>query len=112
MTNEKIMELKTVLEDEAFGEEVKNIDTAEGFQKVFAAHGYELSLEEVDDLMKTIADASKSASAELNEAQLENVAGGFGLAVAGVYVAGCVIAYGVGYAAGKYLNKKTGACIY
>lgn len=84
--NEK---LKAISENEAL---VKEIFTGsdEEIRAKLAANGVELSDADFADLMNGV---NASEGDELNEASLDNVAGG------------CGICYGVGYAIGSILRK-------
>lgn len=104
--DERIVKIKELLESEEFGEEIKDIESVEGFQEAFKAHGVELTLEEVDSILVQAAIASGNEP-EISEDELEHVAGGFG---ALLIVGGCALAYGVGWAVGRYINKKKGIC--
>ena len=96
--NERMEAALKLAGDEAFNREAEGIQTAEEFQRLFAGHGVDLSIEEVEDLCAAIVNAEKPG--ELNENDLENVAGGFG------FVLGLSIGLAVGAAAGYVYAKS------
>jgi hypothetical protein len=71
--NEKLTEL---LKDEAVVEEFLKQETTEAAQKFLASKGVEISDEEIEQLGKAIA-AAANKSEEMNDDELEKVAGGF-----------------------------------
>ena len=73
MTNEKkALLLEELSENEAFLAEMKEVSSKKDIQDLFAKYGLEMSREEVD-MFVTTANASLT---ELDEANLEEVAGG------------------------------------
>ena len=96
--NERIESAVKLLSDEAFNKEAEGITTADEFQTLFAKHGVELTAEEVEKLCEAIVKSQESG--ELNENELENVAGGFG------FILGLSIGVAVGAAAGYVYGKS------
>ena len=72
---EKLQEL---LNDDAFAEGYAAAETKEDLQKLFADHGVELTMEDIDSLLADIPD-EKDSDDELTDDALEDVAGGAGL---------------------------------
>lgn len=105
--DERIARIKELLADESFGEEIKDIETIEDMQAVFARHGVEMTLEEVKSVMVQAAVAS---GAELDEELLEDVAGGGILAGALMIGGAVVVSYAAGWVCGRILRNKTGMC--
>ena len=68
---EKLAEL---LKDEAVVKELVAKETAEDAQKFLASKGVEISIEQLEEIQKAI--AAKSNSEEMNDDDLEKVAGG------------------------------------
>ena len=101
VTNKKILALT---EDKEFMQFLFAQDSYEKIQEAFASKDVELSIDEVKELVSDVLAQTENSSAELNENELENVAGGFitvaaavGLAkvalVAGMSIAGGVIGW-------------------
>lgn len=107
--DERIKKIKELLENEEFGNEIKDLDSAEGFQAAFKAHGVELTLEEVDSVLVHAAIANGNGD-EISEDELEQVAGGSIFVGALVVAGGLALSYGVGWAVGRYVRNKTGVC--
>ena len=74
--NEKLAEL---LKDENVVKELLELETDEEVQKFLAAKDIELSLDEIKTIREGI-NARLNNSEELSDDQLENVAGGVGIA--------------------------------
>ena len=104
----RIEKIKELLASEDFGREVANAETTEDFQAAFKQNGVELTLEEVDSIL---VQAAAACGMELNEDQLENVSGGFGiLGTALILAGGVLVCYGVGWVAGRVISRKSGVC--
>lgn len=75
--NDKLMALAN---NEEFKEKMLKLETVEQIQALFADYDVTMSLDEVADFCKEIAKAAnmlpEEANAELNEDELDNVAGG------------------------------------
>ena len=67
--------LNAALADTAFVKRIAEAESAEAVQTLFAEKGLDLSLEDVKEIGKQIERLSQDAD-ELNETDLENVAGG------------------------------------
>ena len=87
-TKEKALAIKPLMENEDFCKELIGAETDEAQCRVFEKYGVTLDTED----LKAIADAVDTAKneAELNEDDLEQVAGGFG-AVVSIVVYGVVL---------------------
>ena len=105
--DERITKIKDLLESESFGNEIKDLESAEAFQQAFSKHGVDLTLEEVDSVL---VQAAISNGAEISEEALEQVSGGSILVGALLIAGGLALSYGAGWAAGRYLRNKTGVC--
>ena len=75
--NEKLNEL---LKDESVVKELLQQETAEDAQKFLASKGVEISIEELEEIQKALA-AQSGEDDEVNDNELENVAGGASLNV-------------------------------
>ncbi len=73
--NEKLNEL---LKDEAVVKELLEQETAEDAQKFLAGKGVEISIEDLEKIQQALAAQSEG---EMDDSQLENVAGGASLNV-------------------------------
>ena len=73
--NEKLNEL---LKDESVVKELLQQETAEDAQKFLASKGIEISIEDLEKIQKILAAQSDD---EMDDSQLENVAGGASLNV-------------------------------
>ena len=73
MTETKALQLKPLLESEAFARELMDKSKEEQLS-AFAEHGVEVTEEELRDLTRRLC----AAEGELGEADLESVTGGFG----------------------------------
>jgi predicted ribosomally synthesized peptide with nif11-like leader len=69
MTEEKLNEL---LNDQAFRDEMNNAATLEDAAKIMQQHGIQITPEELQEIMTKMESES-----ELNESELDDVAGGF-----------------------------------
>lgn len=79
--NEKLLE---IFENEEFKAAAEGIASAEELRELFAKHGLELTLDEINDLFARAAKCMKEG--ELDEEDLEDVAGGGSLALVGINV--------------------------
>ena len=68
MTEEKLKEL---LNDQAFQDEMNNAATLEDAAKIMQQHGIQVTPEELQEIM-----AKMESESELNETELDDVAGG------------------------------------
>ena len=94
-----------LMANEDFVKEMLAKETAEDVQKIFAENGVELTLEEVDEVAKNI--FATETEGELDEAALEDVAGGVVITAAtGWAIAKATIAVG-GAALGIYKWYKS-----
>ena len=97
--NEKLNEL---FQNPDFLKEAAVFKTVDDFQKGFAKYGLEMSEDEVIEFCGMVAEHTKQG--EVGEAELENVAGGIGVAFwIGV---GCVAAAAIGIYNGYKSGKK------
>jgi len=85
----KIDKIQELIHDSSFVDGLMKMEENSDVQKAFAERGIDLSLEEID----RISEMAFGSSEELNEAQLENVAGG-GLEEIGVIVDGIKTVFG------------------
>jgi hypothetical protein len=69
------IKIKAIFSDVEFVTSLLELETAEDVQKALATKGIELSLEELNALRNSVVKASENYG-ELNEADLEKVAGG------------------------------------
>lgn len=107
MTNETMEKIRVLMENEAFGKEIENVETAAELQKAFEGHGIEITEDEVVEICKGIA-ANKDGI--ISEEDLDAVSGG-GILVGAAMIAGAwVVSYAAGYVAGKVISKKAGVC--
>lgn len=94
--------IKEVFSDEAFVKSLVQMDTAEDVQKAVSEKGIDLSIEEIN-----IIQSSLESGEELNEDQLENVAGGIAItaicALIGA-ITGAVI--GVGNGVDRWTSRR------
>ena len=74
--NEKLAEL---MKDENFTKELLSQETAEDTQKFLASKGVEFTIEEIESIRAGVIERINNNSEELNESQLEQVAGGSGV---------------------------------
>lgn len=103
----RVEKIRELLADPAFGEEIKDLQELEEFQAAFRRHGVEMTLQETDSVLL---QAAASNGEDLTEEQLEQVAGGFAVTGALLIGGGILLCYGVGWAVGRYIKKKTGVC--
>ena len=105
LTNPAFLEL---LEDKEFVAYMMSQETPEAVQKVFAEKGFELTMDEVNELGKALADAEpKESGAELSEDDLANVSGGIVITTAGLIAAGKIIVAAGGAALAIYKWYKS-----
>lgn len=100
--------LIALVEDSQFVEEMMLQKTPEEVQKVFIENGVDISLEDVNELGHALAELeNKGASEELNEDELNIVAGGFAITTAGVVAAAKIIVAAGGLALSVYKWYKS-----
>ena len=101
--NQKLCEL---FSNEQFKAEANKLSTAEELQRLFSEYGLELSIDEVYDLCEVI--AVNMEKEELDEGDLESVAGGFAI-TAGLVVLGvaCIGAVALGIYNGYKKTKRS-----
>ena len=87
--------LQELLESEAFGKEIENVQSAEELQSAFAAHGVDMTVEEVEEVCAAIVAKNEGT---LDENALEQVSGGIGHML-------CAAAFAVGYVHGRIVQK-------
>jgi hypothetical protein len=73
--------IKEIFDDEVFVTSLLKLDTPEDVQKAVKAKGLELSLDEIKAVRDGLVKAAEKGG-ELNEADLEKVAGGCAVAIA------------------------------
>lgn len=71
---EKFVKVNELLKDSSFIEELKTAENDEDVQKLFAAKGIDLSLDEIAQMVQESIAAHEKG--ELDEESLENVSGG------------------------------------
>lgn len=69
--------LEMLFADEAFKEQVKNVKSIEEMQKLFADHGVDFSEEELTRILESCEKLAFQENEELDDEQMEDVAGGF-----------------------------------
>lgn len=95
-------------ESGTFAEELDKVESPEGLQNVLAAHGIELTMDEIKELMDTSLQVNND---ELSEEQLDDVAGGvpMWLVIGGKWVlkqvAGWLIKKGIEAVYNYFKNK-------
>lgn len=108
MTIERAKELEPLLKSEEFAKEIKDMTTTEEIIDAFAAHGMQISEDEIFELGDGFNKAVEETG-ELSEEELSNVAGGF--SITGIIVGGIII--GTCYLAGRILGavvRKKAVC--
>ena len=80
-------QLIALLGNKEFVEKIAKMDTVEEVMAAVKAEGADVSREEFDEVMNEIARFNAKQDGEFNEAELENVAGGFSLTAAAVVAA-------------------------
>ncbi len=110
MTNERINQLKPLLESEQFAEEIKDMTTVEELKTAFARHGVIITEDELNELGNEFNAALTDKEEELSEKDLSNVAGGSFLAGLLIYGGAVAVSYVVGRVVGSVLKKKSGVC--
>ncbi len=105
MNNESMEKIKALVIDEAFGEEIKDVESLEELQKAFEAHNVEISL---DDLEQICVGIALNNSDSLNEEDLDLVSGGMGPLTALAITWG--VCYVTGYVAGRIIKRKYKVC--
>lgn len=108
MNIETLNKVSTLVKKEEFGEEIKDISTAAEFVEAFAAHGIEVTEEEVVEICEALVAGANAD--ELSESELDCVSGGF---VQGVLILGgaYIACYVAGRIIGKKIKKSTGVCM-
>jgi hypothetical protein len=76
--NEKLVEL---LKNEAIAKELLEKETAEDAQKFLADKGVDISIDEIENIRKGIISSAEEDE-EIDDEQLEKVAGGFSISTA------------------------------
>ena len=101
-----IEKLEALQNKDTIQQELAAVETPEEMQELLAAHGIQLTLDEVKALVKEAA----SLNAELDESDLENAAGGVAVTVgAAVCVTGLwALKTLASWAIDKILSKATG----
>lgn len=108
---DKGTKLIEILESEQFQKEVVAVTTPEDMQQLIAAHGVELTVDEVMELCGQIVRTMNGD--EITEAELDNVAGG--VVILGITIGtaklvalgvGCVGAAALGLWNGYWSNRK------
>ena len=99
--------LQTLLGSEDFGKEIENVQSAEELQRAFAAHGVELTVDEVREICVAI---TVRKDGTLDEDALEQVSGGGVLTSLAIGAGACAVGYAVGYVAGRIVKKYMGSC--
>lgn len=84
--------------DQAFLNALADAETPEAMQKLFADHGIELTMDEVNAFIRL---AENGKSGELNENDLANVSGGCDPLTSGLIIIGLAL-----YAMWKYRKRK------
>jgi len=108
MTEITAKKVRELLEDEAFGKKVENLETVEELKEAFKAQGVELTAEEVYDICEAV---TAPKDGEISADQLDQISGGSVLAGALIIAGGLALSYGAGYVAGKIIKKKSGTCM-
>ena len=103
MTNTKLTELSTLLENRDFVMTMLGQETPEDVQKLFADNGLELTMDEVMEIGAEI-DRFANGGEELDEAALENVSGG-ALATAWLIAKALIAIGGAGLALYKWYKS-------
>jgi len=90
--NEKIKKINTLITDEEFNKSIKSIKTQEDIQKLFAARGIELTLDEFNEICG-VADTYLKQG-ELFEDDLDMVSGGAIITAGSIFLMGVILYYG------------------
>jgi hypothetical protein len=98
-----IEELKVLMDDEEFVNEIAKMDNNVEVQKAFEARGIGFTMDEIDCIVEKL----YGEKSELSDESLEQVSGGFVITLTTLEVIGCVSA-GVGLFAGvmEQVNKN------
>lgn len=97
VVNQKILMLT---EDKEFMQYLFEQDSYEKIQAAFASKDVELSIDEVKELVASVLAETEKTNAELDESELENVAGGIITVAAAVGLAKIAIVAGMSIAGG------------
>lgn len=92
--------LKKLMENDAAREELRKTGSPEALAEALKSYGVECSAEEIRNAMGTLTDGEGELSAE----SLDNVAGGFWGAVAGIAI---LLWLGIGYIQGGIDGTKS-----
>lgn len=77
-----------LMENKEFVHEMMSQETPEDVQKIFADNGVDMTIDEVNEIGRALANAENGAlSNELSEEALEDVSGGVVITAAGVWAA-------------------------
>ena len=89
--NETVERVKVLMADPEFVESLTRMEDNTEVQKAFAERGVELSLEDIN----TIAEVAFGSDGELDEAQLEGVAGGVAWEIIAIVAGGVKLTFDV-----------------
>ena len=94
--NELDKKLCELFQNEEFKAECENIQSVEELQKLFAAHGVDMTIEQVTELCVAVGRrVAQEENGELDEEALDEVTGGIAWAVIGI-AALCIGAFALG----------------
>jgi hypothetical protein len=96
--------IKALEENGAFEQELAKVNTPEEMQALFANYGIEMTLDEIRAMVAEAVKMNESEGGELNEEDLDNVAGGVWYVVVGKWALKTVASWAIG----KVLSKITG----
>ena len=101
--NEKIAKVKEIFADKDFVAKVMEMETAEEVQAAVKEKGVELSLDEITAAREQLIKMQENGE-ELDDSQLEQVAGGFA-------IAGTLFLIGMGVLVGGSIGVGIGAAV-
>lgn len=107
MKNEVIEKIRMLMESEAFGKEIENVESAAELKSVFESHGVDVTEEEIVEICRGI---TQDKGDTLSEEDLDAVSGGGFLTGLAIVAGAWAVSYVAGYVAGKVIKKRTGAC--
>ena len=107
MTTEVIEKIRVLMESDAFGKEIENVENKTELKNIFEKYGIDITEDEVVEICRGIA-AKKND--ELSEEDLDIVSGGGILSGLAIVAGAWAVSYVAGYVAGKVIKKKTGVC--